>query len=150
MNPAVVPHPQKTFSVEFFEPHVALINIHANIPGSLHACIPCLERQLRDRLSAGSEFQLIFNPGSKRDDSFTTEDIELIRMHMHSLSKRFSCHSAYFIMNDGLHYHINRTAVDACCTHGVHRAASLGDAIRQIEDALGIEVIFDSLPVSCC
>lgn len=116
----------------------------------MHTYVPCLERLLRNQLQEGAEYHLIFNPTPKRDDSFSAEDIESIHLHMKALSRQFTCHSAYLIMNEGLHFHINRAAVEPYCTHGVHRAASLGEAFRVIEEDLGVEIVFDSLPVSCC
>lgn len=137
-------------SLEFFEPAIAVLNLHGNTSGIMHTCVPQLEALLREHLSPGSEYQLIFNPIPKRDDSFAPEDIAAIKLHMQSLSSHFSCRATYFIMNEGLHYQINRAMAEPFSTQGVFRAASLGDAIRQIEKSLGAEIIFDHIPVSCC
>ncbi len=147
---ANTPQLKKHFSLEFFEPGIALINLHENAPGLMHGFVPCLETLLLERLSPGSEYYLVFNPSPKRDDSFSFEDIESIHLHMESLSKSFSCHSTYFIMNEGLHYHINRAMAESYSTKGVFRSSSLSDAFQLIEENLGIEIVFDQLPVSCC
>ncbi len=149
-NQALAQHLRKHFSLEFFEPCIALINLHVNTPGMMHAFVPGLERVLLERLPEKSEYHLIFNPIPKRDESFSPDDLESIHLHMKSLAAKFTCRSAYFIMNESLHFHINRAAAEPYCTHGVHRTASLGEAINRIEDDHGIEIIFDSLPVSCC
>lgn len=150
MNQATVPHPSKYFSLEFFEPSIVVVNLHGNRPGAMHPFVPMLESVLKRHLISGSEYHLILNPSPRKDDSFSAEDIDAIQLHMKSLAQGFRCRSSYFVMNDGLHFHINRAALEPFCSEGVLRVSSLGEAITRIEEDHGIEITFDSLPVSCC
>lgn len=150
MNQATVQHPGNYFSLEFINPQIILISLKESTAGFTHVYISHLERLLREHLPEGSDYCLIFQYVSRCSDSFAPEDIDLIDIRMKELNRHYSCRTMHFVMSEGLPFHINRGIAEPHCTHGVYRAASISDAIRQIEGDLGIEIVFDSLPISCC
>lgn len=150
MNQATVQHPGNYFSLEFFNPQIVLITLKKSTAGFTHTYVSHLEKLLREHLAEGSDYCLVFHYTTRHNDSFAPEDIDRIRSRMNELSRHYTCRTMHFVMNEGLPFHINRGIAEPHCTHGVFRAASISDAIGQIERDLDTEITFDSLPLSCC
>lgn len=142
--------PSESVIVEFFEPSVLQVTLLESGAGILRTCLPLMEHTLSSRLPKGRPYYLILSLGPRKEDSLSAEDIEVLQPAMAALTEKYPCKTAYLLMNDSLAFHINRAALEPFCCDGVHRAASLSEAIRRIEDQLGLAVEFDSLPVSCC